>query len=390
MLLQWLLLGCASDAGPQVDTTEPVAALEVEGGYGGGAIAVGGWLHVWAAVDPQASVVTGWTGDVELLERPAEWNTRARPPASPAVVTPVLAEVDAPVVARTVGGRRLLVVPADDPVGVVLFFHGAAYSVDELNDNAARTIVLSLHRAHYAVIALPSSAEVASGTGGWSSAAAATNDDLASVRALLAELEADGTAPGDLPRFAWGMSSGGMFAHLAGAELPTAGVAAWCAAGASSVLAQTTTPTAWYLAEHDSVMVSAVDDALRYRDALEARGIATDLWVHSATPLYDQRFERITGIDPVQSAQIARGLRDAGFVDDDDAFTTTGARITASLAEVDGVSELDALTRTAVAAEIEIMAADHELYDDAAARMVAFLDTVRTSGQHRAEQPVTP
>lgn len=395
--MAWLLalVACSSGTGTSDDgapTESP--SLRVEGGYGGGSSAVDGWLHVWAAVDPQAAVVTGWTGDVDLLERPAEWNGRASLPTAPAVVTPVIAEVDVPVEARTftvpAGSRRLLVAPAESPVGVVLFFHGAAYAVDELNDNAARTIVLSLHRAGYTVVALPSTAEVSAGTGGWSTAAGPSNVDLKTVRALLAELEADGTAPAALPRFAWGMSSGGMFAHLAGAELPTDGVAAWCAAGAASVLEGTSTPTAWYLAEHDSVMTSAADDASRFRDALSARGVATDLWVHPATPLYDERFERVAGVDPVSSARIARGLRDAGFVDVDDRFTTTGARITASLGDVDGISELDASTRTAVAAEIEIMAADHELYDDAAARMVAFLDSVRTSDQHRAEQPVAP
>ncbi len=378
MLVWWTLASCVQDGGP---TSGELGTLVVDGGFGGGSTPVDGELHVWARVDPRRAIVTGWTGDVDLLETPAEWNSAARVPSGEARVSPIVVEVDAPSEERTYplpgGARRVRVVVVPEPVGVVLFFHGAAYSVDQLEDNAARTVALHLARAGYTVVAVPSEAEATSGTGGWDATAGPDNRDLATVAALVAALRADGTAPEAAPLFAWGMSSGGTFAHTVGRELPSAAVAAFCAAGLEPVLHETRTPTAWYLAEHDSVAPSAAAEAARFLDDLSARQVPTDLLVHPATPLYDQRFERVTGVDPVRSARIAESLRSAGFADEVGRWTATGAAITAALGSLDGASDLDPATRTAVAAEIEIMAADHELYDDGAARMVAFFDVVR-------------
>ncbi len=80
----------------------------------------------------------------------------------------------------------------------------------------------------------------------------------------------------------------------------------------------TTAPTAWYLAAVDSVFPGAIQDALDHEAILAGRAVPTDRFVHPATPLYDARFNRVTGIDAVMSAEIADHIRAAGAVDAND------------------------------------------------------------------------
>ncbi len=357
----WLALVLA--CGP--DTTAPggTHALVVEGGSGSGEYAAGDRIQVWAGVDPQVALAS-WSGD--MLPDPPEWNGTITMPDHDALAVAQSVAVDAPLVERTypteAGDRTVLASVVAEPVGVVLFFHGAAYSVDQLRSNAGRTLTMALVRAGYTVVALPSTAEVAAGTGGWSADLADDNSDLVTTRALVDAMRSDGTIRSGSPVFAWGMSSGAQFASVVGAALPTDGVVSFCAPGTADAIAETSAPTAWYLASMDRTFPTAVADATGFASQLGARGIASEVYVHPPTPLYDARFERITEIDADLSRELADALRASGAVD--------AAGIVAVGAEID----VDAELREAVVAEIEIMAADHELYDDVAVRMVGFLD----------------
>ncbi|MEQ1503408.1 MAG: hypothetical protein ABMB14_14315 [Myxococcota bacterium] len=365
------------------DGTVPGATrrLAVDHGYGGGELPVGAAFQVWAAVDPQTEVVTGWTGDVDALEAPTEWNSAGTMPDRDLALAATIEASAAPIVARdlTLAGRPrgILVAAAPAPVGLVLFFHGAGYAIDELRDNAARTTTNLLVRAGYTVVAVMSDAEAAAGIGGWSTGLdLGSNGDLQTVDALIDALRSDGTVPPSTPVYAWGMSSGGMFAHTVGATLPIAAVAAFCAAGTAEAMAATDAPTAWYLAGNDQVFPTSVADATAFEAALTARGVPTDRVVHPPTPLYDQRFERVTGVEPARSATIAASIRASGAVDPTGAWTVPGSAVTAAM-DLDGLDGLSPIQVTAVAAEIEILAADHELYDDVSARLVAFFDAHR-------------
>lgn len=362
----------AGDSGSPGDPT-----LTVDDGWGGGTYPAGTPLHVWADVDPQAAIVTGWTGDAALLDAPLEWNAGLVMPDRDATVAPTIEAVPLAIEARRYaldgGERDVLVVPADAPVGLVVFFHGASYDVDQLRSNAAATLVRHLHRAGYVVVALESELEAANGTGGWtSSLSSSRNGDLRNVEALLPALDADGTAPAGLPVVAWGMSSGAIFAHTVGAAGLASVVVAYCAAGTSEATDATGAATAWYVAAADRTIPSSPADAAADQDELAARGVPTDLVVHPALPLYDQRFLRVAGVDATTSAAIADALRAAGAVGPDDQWLLAG---TEAVAAIDlAALGLDAAQQVAVGAEIEILAADHELYDDLAARMVAFVD----------------
>lgn len=380
-------LDTADTAGtsPTADTgTTPAQdGLVVEGGFGWGGEAPGAPIHVWADVNPQEEILTGWSGDVALIEAPEEWNAAGEMVGTSARLVATVEPVSAPVIERAYaldsGTRRVLIASPKGPsVGLVLHFHGGIYAVDNLWDNAARTTVMHLVRAGYTVAALESGIEVLLGSGGWDwDTDPGSNADLRNAIALIDALRSDGTVPPGTPAYAWGMSSGGMFAHSMGAGGHVDAVVAFCAAGTQAAMSVTSTPTAWYLAERDNTFPTAVAEATTYQAEMTSRGIDTELLVHPPTPLYDERFTRVRGIDLATSATIAASLRTSGATDADGLWLMSGEAVTRDLDQIDGIDGLNPAQQEAVAAEIEIMAAEHELYDDVSARLVAFLDAVR-------------
>lgn len=335
-------------------------------------------MHVWADVDPQLQIVTGWTGDTDGLASPAEWNSAYVLPDHDVTLTASIesAEWTPDIRAYNLEGRNreAWVIAAPDARGIAFFFHGAAYSLTQLRSNSGSTLVMHLVRAGWTVVGVESEAEAAAGTGGWSpTLSLSTNTDLKNVSALKAALLADGTAEDGEPWVAVGKSSGAVFANAVGAMGLTGAVVSYNAAGNADANAQTQAHTAWYLAAEDTTFPTAPAQATGYQQTLDGRGLVTDLYIHPTTPLYDQRFERVTGVDAATSADMADRLRGMGAVDAAGGWTNTGLAIFQALDLPNG---LTADQETAIGAEIEVMAADHELFDDVAARMVAFLDDV--------------
>lgn len=332
-------------------------------------------VDIWADVDPQSEIVLGWGPDGQLLDAPNEWNGRLVMPPRDVALAADIAPVAVQLTPRSVslGGstREIRVATASsggEILGGVLFFHGASYNVDQILDNAASTTVMHLVRAGLLVIAVPSEASSVSGTGGWdASLDMDDNVDLKNTAALIDLLRADGTLPESVPLAAWGMSSGGYYAHTVGAAGLVDVVVAHCAPGNADAIEATSAPTGWYLASADTVVPTGASSAESFREALTARGIPTDLYIHPQTPLYDERFTRVLGISLSSSIQIAASLRDNGAVDSDGAWQVSGGDVIVDVAGIEGEK------LSAVKAEIEIMAADHELYDDAAAQMTAFV-----------------
>ena len=333
-----LLLACAS---PSPDTS-----VMGEGWFASAEPSPGDTVHLWADFNPFNTLVDGWDG-VDL----AEWNGEVQWPEG--AVSPHKVDLAlSPEITALEGRTTTIWDPGGTPVGTLLFFHGAAYDETMLQWLPAgqHLVRQAIHRG-WRVVAPASSAAESAGVGGWSST------DLEVALAIAAAQPA--------PVVAMGMSSGGQFAHEVGEAAPTAAVVAFCAPGSADTLARTSTPTGWYLAERDSVFSSGVDDATAASLDLDARGVPWDLVVHPATPLYDARFTRVDGISADQSAEIAQTLRDEGWYDG--GWTTSGGAV-------------DIEADPAVLAEIEIMAADHELYDDALVGMFSWVAEVTGVG----------
>jgi hypothetical protein len=330
-----LLLACAAPADPGTPS------VTGSGWYASPTPSPGATVHVWADVDPFTEVVTGWNG-LTLTE----WNGDVTWPDTP--VSPIAEAVALTPETITLEGRTTTRWGPAEPVGTVLFFHGAAYDETMLTWlPAGQTLVRQAVRRGWQVVAPASAAAEASGAGGWSTAS-----DLEAARAMVAGLQA--------PVVIMGMSSGGMFAHEVAAATSPAAVVGFCAPGLASTLATTTVPTAWQLAGADTTFPDGETTAKKAIAGFEARGIPYDLYVHPQTALYDARFER-AGLSAADSAALAATIRDGGYYTD--GWTTSG-----------GAVDVDA--SPAALAEIEIMAADHELYDDGLARLWGWIDDV--------------
>jgi len=357
----------------------PTHHLTVYDGFGSGDYPAGDGPHAWAALDPQHDLVDSWVvpEDASPLYDPTEWNSAVHMPQDDlGIRVESFAEtrdLEETTVALSSGDRAVLEWLPPAPAALVLYFHGASYDHDQLRSNAGAYIAHLLINMDFAVVAMDSTAASSAGSGGWNDDPAdPDNADLSAVTELVTSLRDDGSIPADTPIVAMGMSSGGQFAHAAGLALPASAVVAYCAPGRASTLEATQAPTAWFLAESDSVFPTAEDDATAFAAGLDARGIANQLVVHPATPLYDQRFMRVAGVDEATSAAIADDIRAGGFVDEDDLWLAPGAVVNATL-QSNTVAALSDTQREAIAAEIEVMAADHELYDDYASKMVEFL-----------------
>lgn len=353
--------------------------LTVRSGYGGGRYAAGEVVHVWADLDPQGEWLPTWLvpeGSAPLFDA-TEWNSDLLMPDGGLTIEARAEPVEYPLSAASFvlasGKRYALEWLPDDPRALVLFFHGASYNHTQIQSNAGTYLAHLLANDGYALVAFDSAGAARSGAGGWNDdVSGASNEDLDAVREIVTALRGDGSIGAATPVVAMGMSSGGQFAHAVGEALPADAVLAFCAPGQAATLAETVAPTAWFLAENDSTFPTGADDAAAAAAELDARGVPNLLSVHPPTPLYDQRFERVAGVDPALSAAIAADIRAAGFVDDDDRWLVSGATVSASV-PFPSMSGLDADDVVAVDAEIEVMAAEHELYEDYASRMKEFL-----------------
>ncbi len=353
--------------------------LTVYDGFGAGDYPAGDGPHAWADIDPQHDLVDSWVvpEDASPLYDPTEWNSAVAMPTADLSIRVETWEDARDLEEATVplpsGDRAVLQWLPPDPSALVLYLHGASYDHAQLRSNSGAYLAHALMDANYAIVAMDSTLASTAGSGGWDDDPAnASNTDLAAVAELVELLRSQGSIAAGTPIVAMGMSSGGQFAHAVGLTLPANAVVAYCAPGRASTLEATHAPTAWFLAAADSVFPTAEADATGFAAGLDARSVENALVVHPATPLYDQRFMRVAGVDEASSAAIADDLRAGGFVDEDDLWLAPGAVVNATLQST-ALAALSDTQREAIAAEIEVMAADHELYDDYTSKMMGFL-----------------
>lgn len=365
------------DGGPDGGRPTPpdpgaLVSVTVVHGEGGGDHLPGSHLFVAATLDPTTSFVTAWTAE-PATDGPAEWNGRFEVPDVDVTLTAEIRSAPVDLEDRTLdtpdGPVPIRIARQTRPLGVVMFFHGASYSMRQLDEVSPRSLLLQLFDAGYTVVAVPSRAELSAGTGGWVATEGSPDHDA--VAAAWIGLADEGTAPPGVPRIAWGMSSGGQFAHAAGRLHDLDAVVAFCAPGADVDLSGTRAATGWFLAEADGTFPTAVEVATAAQPRLAGRGLVTELYVHPKTPVTPLRFTRIPGVDASRSRQLAQALLDRGLAGDDGLLRQSGATTASAMADL-WAGEPEAV-RTGLGGEIEILGADHELYDDAAHRVLAFL-----------------
>ena len=316
-----------------------VYRLSVTNGFGSGEYRAGDVVHVWADVNPTNQLLRQWTGDVDALSLIGEWHTTLVMPAYNLQLTADLIDVHIDLtVEQFPGATRMKTVRyyiPNNPVGIVHFAHGTGGQSTFIESVETWYLALKLIHAGYAVWATDAE-EVDTGDQDgndkirWDSGLRRDNPDISNIDALFDAFVDRGLVPQNLPRFAVGMSNGGAFSLALGATLNLDASISYCASGRAAAAQQTTSPTAWFLCENDDNAQVDNDEAADNHSRLIERGVASSLEALSASPLYDERFSRLPGIETMQSRLISRELRQNGHVDEngffiDDVTTITNA-----------------------------------------------------------------
>ena len=141
----------------------------------------------------------------------------------------------------------------------------------------------------------------------------------------------------------------------------------------------TRTPSAFYLCGNDDNDNVNNSDALANSQTLVTRGIPTVGILHPATPLYDQRFIRISGVSLAQSLAVANELRAGHFLGADGFFTISSsgisAAVTAAPTSFPTISALTAGQQREFVAQISAMRAEHQFYSDWTSRSLRWFAT---------------
>ena len=372
--------------------------MSVIGGYGSGNYRPGTSVHVWSAASTTEQVAEPWSGDVALLEDPNEWHTTFVMPNSDVSLEAVSSDQTASLTVETFRGvtavdKRVRYYFQPGMRGVVLFSHGTGGSDAFLESTEAYPLTLALVADGYGVMSTQAEESAAGDQNGdgkerWNTRARATNTDLANLEALFDDFEARGLIPPGTPKFALGMSAGGSFSHFLGTVGNTAvarlfpqlrfnAVVAYCAdATASRSATVSTTPSAWFMCgAEDNPEVSNAEAQIN-EAILRSRGVPTDFIEHPPSPLYDDRFARIDGIDTTTSAVMADELRDAGYVDEAGFITVDADQIAADVLANPGhfptISSHPLVV--AIRSQVKTMRAEHSMYADYTQRNIDFFE----------------
>ena len=381
-------------------STDPAARYEVDvdGGFGSGSYPPGTTVHVWSAVSTTNGVAQRWSGDVGLLAEPDEWRTTFVMPARDVLLVATSNTQELALDTETFNGLTTVAKTVryhfpPQMRGVVLFSHGTGGSGAFIESTEAFPLALALMADGYGVMSIDAEEAAAGDLNGdgkqrWVGRASTDNVDLGNLQVLFDSFEQRGLISTEIPKFALGMSAGGNFSHLLGTiaatpaaasfqQLRFAAVVSYCAdATASRSSSLSTTPSAWYMCAADDNPEVSNAEARANKAELRQRGVATDYAEHSPSPLYDERFTRIDGIDAATSAAMAAELRAAGFTDDAGFITSVSDEITSAVsADPASFPTIMANPRVnQVRLQIKVMRAEHAMFADLTRRTIDFLD----------------
>lgn len=397
VLLGLLFTGCKSAA--PGNPNSPQVTLTVSNGYGSGAFQAGDIVHIWttAAAAAPDKVFDYWSGNTELLAGTQEWNMQFVMPAEDAVlaatyktVTPYSAHYES-----IRGKNNLKNVYSFFPPnlkGVVYLLHGtggnAVYWTNEienkqlLNDLVADGFGFVITEAEEITLGIDGNGD---GKLRWliTPLDSVANIDLANLKAITDTLVQRGKFTASTPRFALGMSNGGFFAFSLASVFNYKGIVSYCAQGNGGVAVTTPVPVVWCMAQNDNndgVGQTGNADALGYHQSRLASGLYSQYFAHSKSPVYPERFTRLSDIDAARSNLIFNELKNNACLDSDNFVIVSPisikAAITANPAAWSTYTSLSASQQRFVSTQIDAMYAEHQFYSDFNKQTLVLLNTL--------------
>ncbi len=291
--------------------------VTITNGYGSGSYKGNSRLvHIWAQANPVNMVFDKWTGDTQLLLDPNSWHSRLALKQKNISLTATYKSAPAwSPTFETINGRLFGYYFPPNSRGLVFRFHGtgggAVTFFNKVEDRAgANDFVV----AGYAIVALDSDDRV---NKQWSTALPPNNIDITNVQAIINSFISRGLILNGTPIFSHGMSNGGAFSPRVAYALQFKAAAIYCAPG-STFVNITNVPTIWNMEQNDdNENVGAAGNATAMVNSITLmnRGIVSQFNVNIPSPVYKQRFGRISGLTLSDSQTIYNSLKNNGFLD---------------------------------------------------------------------------
>ena len=292
------------------------ATVVVNSGSGDGSYKGQPFVHVWADPAPAGMVFDQWTGDTTLLQRSRESHTQLR--TSQLNITLTETYKSAPTwtpTFETLNGIQMGYHFPASPVGVIFHFHGQGGSANLLFNNLERrTFANEAVAEGYAVVALDSADRV---NRDWSTSNdIATSPDIQNVQAAINIFISRGLMTASTPVFAHGFSKGAGFSPRVARALNFRATSMNLLAGTPDIINITTIPIIWCIAINDGTIMSGgvAQSKNNYQNLLN-RGVPAQYHLAVPTPVYPERFWRISGLTAADSQTIHNALRQGGFID---------------------------------------------------------------------------
>ena len=368
--------------------------LTVNNGYGSGTYTAGDTVNIWAKEFPTNTVYDKWTGDVTPLEMPSEWHTTLVMPASNVNVTanfkaftPFAIAFDS-IQGQVIKKPVYYYFPANY-YGVIYFFHGTGgHASNWINSLEYRQMINQAVADSFAFIVTEADEATtgidANGDGKlrWSTYPidSVTNVDMANIKIITDSFINRGYMNRNTKRFSIGMSNGGAYSascsYLFGFN---AGIS-YCAQGLVPVFAASTVPFQFCMAKYDAnenVGPVGNANALSNANQLKSRGICSRYYLHDRSPVYPERFMRISGVTLAKSQGVLNDLVSNGMVDANNNLIllpdTIVSRYLATPSLFPGFNALNPLQRSEIPSQIKATYADHQFYSDYNALSMRFL-----------------
>ena len=288
----------------------------VNSGSGDGSYKGQPFIHIWADPNPPGMVFDQWMGNTVLLQRSRESHTKLRT----ANLNIELTATYKPAPAWTptfepLNGIQMGHYFPPSPVGVIFHFHGQGGAANLLFNNLERrTFANEAVAEGYAVVALDSADRV---NRDWSTSnELATSPDIQNVQAAINIFISRGLMTASTPMFAHGFSKGAGFSPRVARALNFRATSMNLLAGTPDIINITTIPTIWCIAMNDgTIMPGGVAQSRNNYQNLVNRGVPAQYHLAVPTPVYPERFWRISGLSAADSQAIHNALRQGGFID---------------------------------------------------------------------------
>jgi len=313
MVVTLLLIGCGSPTAQPTQTA--IYVVRVIHGSGSGSYHVGSTIYIWANPSNPGWSFDSWKGDTEEFPDIRSMHVTLVMPSRDLWVKATYKQIPLwQAEYEVIAGRDVYYYFPPVSKGIILFFHGSGGDAREWTDLGAerRYFYDEAIAEGYTIIAINSIDRV---NKEWEvGLPVETNPDIQGVSSILDVFRSRGQIKDTTSIYGIGMSRGGRFATIAGYALRMKAVAMMVANSVEEMISVSTVPMMWCLAQHDVIIER--DQAFADYQQLKKRGVDTDFYVHSSTPLYPFYFVITNGIDYAGSAQFLADLKDHGFLDE--------------------------------------------------------------------------